>query len=71
MTGSGIYLRSERAKRSGQNAFASHPKGMILPAPERRRITQMGAYWPVLRASPSPSSGKSHVTALVDSKFGA
>ena len=63
-TGSSAYLASERAKRSGQGAFASHPKGMALPALDRRRNARTGACWPVLHASPSPSSGRSHVTAL-------
>ena len=58
---SGAYLANERAC---QGAFASHPKGMALPAPDRRRSARTGAYWPALRASPSPSFGRTHVTAL-------
>src|SRR5689334_20983098 len=55
------YLANERAC---QSIFASHPKGMAPPAPDRRRSARTGAYWAALRASPSPSSGRSHVTAL-------
>src|SRR6478752_2943827 len=53
------YLANER---SCQGAFASHPKGMALPAPDRRRNARTGAYWPALRASPNPASGRNHVT---------
>src|SRR6476469_1494972 len=55
------YLANERAC---QGAFASHPKGMAPPAPDRRRHARTGAYWPALRASPSPPSRRSRVTAL-------
>lgn len=37
---------------------------MALPAPDRRRTAWTGARWAALHASPSPSSGRSHVTAL-------
>ena len=59
------YLTSERAKRSGQGAFASHPKGMALPAHRFvEALDRRSCY--ALRASPRPASGRSHVTALAD-----
>jgi len=45
-TGSGFYLASEQTKRSGQGAFASHPKGMALPPPDRRRNARAGPTGP-------------------------
>src|SRR5215813_13877858 len=60
--GSRDYLAIEQACQSG---LSSHPKGMALPVPDRRRSARTGAYWPALRASPSPASSRSHVTALI------
>jgi len=61
--GSRDYLPSERAKRSGQGAFASHPKGMALPAHRLvEALDRRSCY--ALRASPCAASGRSHVTAL-------
>ena len=70
MTGSGAYLASERAKRSGQGAFASHPEGMALPAHRFvEALVRRTRY--ALRASPRAASGKSHVTALAEGRFEA
>ncbi len=63
--GSFVYLAIERAR---QNAFSSHPKGMALPA--LRFVEAFDrAFRPSLHTSPSAASGRSHVTALVDTRF--
>jgi hypothetical protein len=67
--GSGDYLASERAKRSGQGAFASHPEGMALPAHRIVEALARRARY-VLRASPRAASGRSHVTAPAGGRFG-
>ena len=67
-TGSGAYLASERAKRSGQGAFACHPKDMALPAHRFvEALARMTRY--ALHASPRAASAKSHVVAGVGSGF--
>jgi len=52
MSSEAVMVTKERAKRKGQGAFASHPEGMAVPAPERRRNARTGGYWPTLRVSP-------------------
>ena len=62
---SGHYLAIERARHG---AFSSHPKGMALPA--LRFVEALDrAFWPALHPFPSAASGRSHVTALVGSRF--
>ena len=56
---SGHYLAIERAR---QGAFSSHPKGMALPALGFVEALDRGLS-PALHTSPSPASGRSHVTA--------
>ena len=63
--GSKGYLASERAR---QNDFSSHPKGMALPV--LRFVEALDrAFRPALHTSPSATSGRSHVTALADTRF--
>ena len=62
-TDSRDYLASERAKRSAQGAFASHPEGMSLPAHHFVEALDRRSRY-ALRASSRAASGRSHVTAL-------
>ena len=66
--GSRDYLSSERAKRRGQGAFATHPKGMALPAHRFvEALDRRSCY--ALRAFPRAASGMSHVTVLAERYF--
>ena len=63
--GSGGYLAIERARQGG---FASHPKGMALPA--LRFVEALDrAFRPALHTPPGAASGRSHVTALAGHDF--
>lgn len=62
---SSSYLAIERAR---QDAFSSHPKGMALLALRFVEVLDR-AFRPALHISPSAASGRSHVTALVGTRF--
>ena len=64
---SSAYLAIERTL---QGAFASHPKGMALPALCIVEVLDR-ASWPGLYPSPSNASGRIHVVALAGSWNGA
>ena len=61
--------RNLAIERACQGAFSSHPKGMALPALRFVEALDRG-FGPALRTSPSPASGRNHVTASLVAGLG-